>query len=166
MSAAKKLKPIDLDEQLLSEVVQGVTGVFADGFGLKVKLKSSYIGKNQIAVGDISGVVGMIQDEFEGNLILSFTNPVLFHILSIVYQRQFTEVEDVVKQGAAEIANMIYGQVKNRLNQRGHDLKMSLPNVVIGASHNIYSSAESPSLIANFQFEDKEFSLFITLHGF
>lgn len=165
MGAAEKLNPIILDERLLTEVVEGVRNVFKQGFGLDVQLKSHNIGKDHMAAGDISGVVGMSQDQFEGNLILSFPKPVLFFILSRVYGREFNGLEQVVKEGAAELANMVYGQIKNKLNSRGHDLKMSLPNVVIGQGHNIYSSSSCPTLVTVFGFEDKEFSLFITLQG-
>ena len=163
MSLATKLQRVSLDNTLLQDVVNSVTGVFADGFGIKVVLTGSRIGRNLDAIGDVSGVVGMIQDRIEGNLIISFNDSVIFSILGRVYGREFTAVDDTVKEGAAEMANMVYGHVKTRLNQRGHDLKMSLPNVVVGTQHNIKSTEDCSTMLATFEFEGIAFQVIVAV---
>ena len=163
MNTAAKLQRVSLDNTLLQDVVNSVTGVFADGFGIKVILTASRIGRNLDAIGDVSGVVGMIQDRIEGNLIISFNEPVIFSILGRVYSREFNVVDDTVKEGAAEMANMVYGHVKTRLNQRGHDLKMSLPNVVVGKQHNIKSTEDCSTMLATFEFEGMAFQVIVAV---
>ena len=163
MNAAMKTQRVSIDNTLVQDVVNSVTGVFADGFGIKVSLKSSRIGRNLDAVGDVSGVVGMIQDRVEGNLIISFNAQEIFSVLSRVYGHPFTAVDDTVKQGAAEMANMVYGHVKTRLNQRGHDLKMSLPNVIVGTQHSIKSTEDCSTMIATFEFEGRDFQVIVAV---
>jgi chemotaxis protein CheX len=163
MNAALKLQRVSIDHSLLQDVVNSVTGVFADGFGIKVGLKSSRIGRNLDATGDVSGVVGMIQDRIEGNLIICFNSAEIFSILARVYGHTFTAVDDTVKQGAAEMANMVYGHVKTRLNQRGHDLKMSLPNVIVGSQHSIRSTEDCSTMLAVFEFEGMSFQVIVAV---
>ena len=154
---------ISLDEQLLQDVINGVTGVFKEGFAIDVKYKSHQIARNQSVAGDVSGIVGLLQDRIEGNLVMCFSKSAIFQILGGVYQRQFTEIDGIVKEGAAEMTNMVYGRVKTCLNDRGHGLKMALPNVITGSSHQIASTADCKSLVATFSFDRHEFSVIIAL---
>ncbi|MBX3022418.1 MAG: chemotaxis protein CheX [Bdellovibrionales bacterium] len=164
MNAAANVLPILLDESLLQDVIKSVTGVFREGFGIQVKCVSHQIGRNATISSDISGMVGLTQDRLEGNLILAFPEASLYAILSQVYAREFKAIDRIVKEGAAEMANMVYGHMKASLNERGHGLRMSLPNVVIGHNHAILSTDNSRSLIAAFEFDKNKFHVIVALH--
>lgn len=156
--------PISLDEQLLNDVISSVTGVFREGFGIQVNCKSHHIGRNQAISGDVSGMVGLLQNRLEGNLIIAFDEPAIFAILSRVYARDFNAIDNVVREGAAEMANMVYGYVKSSLNGRGHGLQMALPTVVVGHDHRILSTDSSKSLVAAFEFDQHTFHVIVALH--
>src|SRR4051812_37471763 len=89
--------PIALDQQLIDEVVMSVKTVFTS-FGIAAECKSSKIGADRVTSGDVSGVVGIVQDQTDGNLILSFTRAVIFDILSRVYARDFDKIDGIVQQ--------------------------------------------------------------------
>lgn len=163
MSNLARQLPIFLDEQLLQDVINAVTAVLKDGFAIQVRFVNHHIGRNQSIAGDVSGVVGLVQDRIEGNLVMSFPRGAIFAILSRVYLREFEEIDAIVKDGAAEMTNMVYGHVKTRLNNRGHGLKMALPNVIIGPQHSIASTEDCKSLVATFTFEDQTFNVIIAV---
>ena len=159
--------PMSLEEPLLQEVEASVTTVFRDAFGINVQLVSSKkVESSQVYTGDVTGVVGLVQDSLEGNLIVSFGETVIFEVLSKVYGRKFTEIDSIVQEGAGELANMIFGQLKIRLNGRGHNLKMSLPSVVAGRRHRIQSAVSSSNLVALFGYDDKRFEVAVALQKF
>lgn len=134
-SAVKKIK---LDSQIISEIEESVIGVFNQFFGLGITLKESSETKiDHVCQGDVSGVIGIAQEQIEGTLIVSFPQDTITSVLSLVYKKELTTIDDSVRQGVGELTNMIYGQLKKALNERGHALQMAIPNVVIGRQHQV-----------------------------
>jgi chemotaxis protein CheX len=129
-------------------------------------VSSKKVESGQVYTGDVTGIVGLVQDSLEGNLIVSFGETLMFDVLSKVYGRTFTEIDNIVQEGAGELANMIFGQLKLRLNNRGHNLKMSLPNVIAGKSHRIQSAVSSSNLVALFGYGDQRFEVAVALQKF
>lgn len=164
MNALASVIPISLDQRLLDDVIASVATVFRDGFGVKVNCISHHIGTNQSITADVSGLVGLTQDHLEGNLVMAFPESSIYALLSRVYARDFHTIDRVVQEGAAELANMVYGHVKMAMNGRGHGLKMTLPTVVVGHQHSILSADSSRALIAAFEFDSNRFHVVIGLH--
>ena len=138
MSAAQKHLVVIVDNLLKDEVAESVIEIFKSAFGINVKLESFLKLKQYGLHGDVSAMVGMVQESIDGNLAISFLLPVISRILSNLYKTEFPAVDEDVRQGTAELANMIYGRLKVRLNGRGYDLQMSLPSVITGPGHLIY----------------------------
>ncbi len=144
--------PMSLEEPLLQEVESSVKTVFRDAFGINVQLVSSRkVESSQVYTGDVTGIVGQ---------------SLIFEVLAKVYGRSFSEIDDIVQEGAGELANMIFGQLKLRLNGRGHALKMSLPSVIAGRNHRIQSAVSSSNLVALFGYDDKRFEVAVALQKF
>lgn len=165
MGAAKKLPVLIINDLLRDEVTQCVQEIFKSGFGIDVKLDSFQKVRKYALVGDASGIVGMVQDELEGNLAISFHLPVIARVFARLYPGQIQSINEDVRQGVAEIANMVYGQLKVRLNGRGHDLKMALPNFITGAGHAIHQGPSGDIGVLKFKFEnDFIFEVVISCH--
>lgn len=163
MNVQRKFPSLEINEILEEEIKESVINVFAQTFGAKVEAVSSRRGS--VVVADVSGVVGMVQEELEGNLIIAFSKESISKILSKVYGHTFDSVNSTVQQGAAELTNMVYGQLKLRLNERGYGLKMALPNVIIGPDHNILQMSDKQSLLIDFKFDDdSNFCLVLALN--
>ncbi len=52
--------------------------------------------------------------------------------------------------GAGEITNMIFGQAKIILNEKGYGIKTALPSVVTGKDHNLLSITKGPVVTVPF----------------
>ena len=165
MGAAKKLPVLVINNLLRDEVTDCVRDIFKSGFKIDVQLDSFQKVKQYALVGDASGLVGMVQDELEGNLAISFHLPVIARVFAQLYPGQIQTVNEDVRQGVAEIANMVYGQLKVRLNARGYDLKMALPNFITGAGHAIHQGPSGDIGVLKFKFEDEYiFEVVISCH--
>jgi chemotaxis protein CheX len=55
------------------------------------------------------------------------------------------------QDGAAEIINIIFGQTKAVLNQRGYRLERAIPSVMRGKGHKIYQNTKIPVLLVPFR---------------
>ncbi len=92
---------------------------------------------------DISGIVGVMQDSLEGTFSLSFKLDTIFHILSGVYRREITKIDDISIDSVGELTNIVYGMLKQQLNEVGFQFKMCLPVVVVGPNHLVFSPMSS-----------------------
>ena len=165
MGAAEKLKPLQITDSLIDTIVNSTCMVFETTFGLSAKLREKKIVKRPFAQGDISGTVGLVQNHQEGNLVLSFPKETLFHILYQIYQIEFDELNKSAQDATAEVTNMIYGQIKVRLNENGHSLQMALPNIVLSDNHEIFQCTNCDGCSLDFAIEDDHnFSITLTLN--
>ncbi|PWU22009.1 MAG: hypothetical protein C5B49_01680 [Bdellovibrio sp.] len=165
MGAAQKLPSLQTDPLLKDELTESVIDIFKSAFDLDVRLVSFIKCNGYDLVGDVSGLVGMVQESIEGNLVISFSLPVISRVFSKLYPSEFTTVTDDVRQGCAELANMIYGRLKVQLNGRGFDLKMCLPSVVTGPGHRVHQNPAEVTVL-KFEFENKySFEVVISCHN-
>src|SRR4051794_7981729 len=104
MGAAHKHPVVTVDNLLRDEVTESVIEIFKLGFGIDVKLESFVKVDEHGLVGDVSALVGMVQESIDGNLAISFSLPVISRILSNLYKTDFPKVDEDVCQGTAELA--------------------------------------------------------------
>ena len=82
--------------------------------------------------GDISGVIGLVSDHFNGTVIISFPEQTYCKIISKMLGEEFKELSPDIQDGAAEITNMIFGKAKVILNEKGYGIQMAIPTVISG----------------------------------
>ena len=159
-------RPLVLDEELAQEIIRGVQKTFVDMFRTQVTPGAHRFGDDLTVAGDVSGMVGMVQDKVEGTTAVSFEKSAICGILSTLYEKSFEEIEKPVRDGVGEITNIIYCLIKRYLNARGHRLKMAIPNVVLGKDHNITSMHENGrSLLIPFTAPKGRFYILVTLQS-
>lgn len=101
---------------------------------------------------NISGTVAFLQREFEGTLSIGFSKDSALNIFRNFYQDEFNSIDDVrITEGVAELANVIHGLVKERLNLGGSDYQMCLPVVVIGRNHAVFTNPTWSAISIKFE---------------
>lgn len=152
-----------LDETLVKCAVDGVVNAFSNLFGVTPKVGAHSVRNDFVSQGDISGILGMIQERIEATLVVSFQKNTIFSLLEKMYGNPFKEMDNSVKQGVGELTNIIYAGMKKDLNEKGHKFKMSIPTVVIGANHSVYNIHNGKTLIIPFGTDSGDFFVEITL---
>ncbi|HTL12628.1 MAG TPA: chemotaxis protein CheX [Bdellovibrionota bacterium] len=102
---------------------------------------------------DIGSVVGLIGTAFSGTLIMAYPQQTYLKIMSKMLGETFTSVSPAIRDGAAEILNMVLGQAKMSLNEKGYGIKQAIPTVVQGKDISIFSASNQPSVIVPFECE-------------
>lgn len=165
MRAEKQANRLSLDERLVERVSEGVSRAFSSTFGIATKVGAYSIASDHSSKGDISGLVGLVQDEMEGTLTISFRKDTICPILSRIYGVEFDEINDSVREGVGEITNMVYCLIKTGLNETGHSFKMAIPNVVYGKDHTVMKLHHGKTLVVPFSTEYGIFFVDITLQS-
>jgi chemotaxis protein CheX len=154
-----------LDERLAKEIVSAVSSAMRETFAVEVTPGPYEIGEGMVSlVGDVSGVIGMVQAHLEGTLTLCLTFETIRDILPQVVGKSVSITHEMAVDAVGEITNMIFGQIKSDLNARGYQLKLGIPCVVTGKGHFVSQFHRGRYMIVPFHLDGQLFQVYVALH--
>ncbi len=112
-------------------------------------------------VGAISGTIGITGTKFCGRLSLVFSTPIAEKFFRSMMMMDDTSPvnESEMKDAVGELANMVAGGAKARLQQNGMDFVISLPTVVTGKDHSLESPAGCTTMVVPITLFDGKFDM-------
>lgn len=105
------------------------------------------------ARGDVSGMIGLVGEELQGSLSITFEKELAFEIMNRMLGEKPAAVDEEVSDMVGEIANMVCGGAKLALADQGHEFGMATPIVVSGKDHSINHQVDGPKMIMPFTSE-------------
>ncbi len=90
---------------------------------------------NHCAKYFVSGVIGL-SGKTVGTVVLNFSEAVALRAASTMLMTETTVINEDVLDAVGELTNMVAGAAKAELE--GHQLQVSLPNVITGHNHEIH----------------------------
>lgn len=102
------------------------------------------------AGGDISGLIGMVGENIQGSLSISFEEGLVLKIMEKMLGERPEAINADVKDMVGEITNMICGGAKNELSQKGYEFGMATPMIVSGKNHTVNHQVDGKKLIMPF----------------
>ncbi len=112
---------------------------------------------DDVACGDVTGIIGMAGEKTKGSLAVSFTAPAICDIANRMLGEDVSEINETVTDLVGEITNMVTGGAKRILGERGYDFGMATPVVVSGKGHVITHKTKGPRILLPFSTEAGEF---------
>ena len=106
--------------------------------------------EEDIANGDVTGVIGMASQQVKGSLALTFTSAAIFDIAKRMLGEEVTDINHTVTDLVGEITNMVTGGAKRLLAEQGYDFDMAIPAVVTGKNHRISHKSNGMKIIIPF----------------
>lgn len=100
--------------------------------------------------GDISGVIGLVSEAFTGSVVITFPAATFLQVTSRMIGEECSEINDMIRDAAGEMTNIIFGQAKIVLNQRGYGIKTALPSVIAGHDHSVLPLTKGPRVVIPF----------------
>ena len=113
-------------------------------------LKPYLMNAEELLEIDISGTLKIVSPYFSGVIGVSFSNDIYKKILEQMVEEKVEEINSENQDGAAEIINIIYGNTKALLNDKGFEMKRAIPSVVRGHKHKITHDSKTPILLVPF----------------
>jgi len=115
-------------------------------FDVKAKEIQEINGKSEFtditACLDITGILGF-SGRRKGSLLVSLSKSIAFRAVGGMLGIEFTEIDADVRDGVSELVNIIAGGAKTKLQGKGVDFELSIPNTVIGKDHQIAAGAST-----------------------
>lgn len=153
-----------MDVRLINPFIDATLHVLETMASTKVQPGKPYLKKNQVARGDVSGVIGLT-GEAKGTISVSFTEKCILAIVSNMFGEEMKELNEEVKDAAGELSNMISGQARKKLDELGRKLHGAIPTVIMGKDHSISHMTTSPIIAIPFSTDNGDFTIEVCIEG-
>ncbi|WP_310598959.1 chemotaxis protein CheX [Desulfobulbus sp.] len=137
---------VELSDKLIESTIEIFTGMVM----MDISSAGEPVEKTGTHKKSITGMVGLAGTH-KGILAVHLPNEVALAVTSSFLGVDVGEINEDVQDAVGEIANMLGGNLKTILSDRGRDIQLSLPSTIFGDEYTFSSQAESDWLILPFQ---------------
>ena len=153
-----------LDVKIINPFINATLNVLETMAFIKSKAEKPYLKKDNVAKGDVSGIVGFT-GETNGAVFITFDESCIVKVVSNMFGEQLNEINDDIKDAVGELTNMISGQARKELEEIGKVFQGGIPSVVSGKNHEIKPMTKGPKIAIPFKTEFGSFTIEVALDG-
>ena len=147
-----------MDVNLINPFLEATLHVLQTIAGIDAEKGKPYLKKDNIAIGDVSGIIGLAGD-MNGIISVTFTEKCILHIVTGMFGDEVKELTEEIGDAVGEIANIISGQARQKLEAQGTNLQAAIPSVVIGKGHTISHLTKQPIIALPFSTKGGDFTV-------
>ena len=151
-----------MDVKLVNPFIDATLYVLETIASTRVRPGKPYLKKDQVARGDVTGVIGLT-GEAQGTISVSFSEKSILAIVSSMFGEEMKELNEEIQDAVGEISNMISGQARQKLEELGKSLKAAIPTVIMGKGHSITHITSQPIIAIPFDTDNGEFTIEVCL---
>jgi len=148
-----------MDVQFINPVLNAIKSTLLQMAGINNMSvgKPEVIKNYQQANGVVTGIMTMTGDKAVASIALTFTESSILSIASKMLPDNHSSVNGLVGDLVGELANIVMGDAKRQLEEKGLNFQMALPIIVIGREHLIAHKANAPVIRVPFSTQAGEF---------
>jgi len=146
-----------MNVEFVNPFLEAVANVLSTMAGTAASPGRPLLKKDQQALGDVTGMIGLAGERSRGSLAITFSEPAIIRIASIMLGEEMKGLDDTVADVVGEITNMVTGGAKRILSERGYRFEMAIPSTIMGRNHAIYHKTNGPVIVVPFQMEGGRF---------
>ena len=113
--------------------------------------------QDAVALGEVTGIMTMNSPKVNGSFAITFTAPAIFDIVRRMLGEEINEINDVARDMAGEMTNMVVGGAKNLYVEQGYDFDMSTPSILMGKDHKVEHTCSGKTIVLPFAVDGREF---------
>lgn len=136
----------EINDKLIESTIEIFTGMVM----MEIAVAGMPLTKLGPLKKSITGMVGLAGTH-KGVLAVHFPQEVALAVTSNFLGMDVEEINDDVQDAIGEIANMLGGNLKTILSDRGKDIQLSLPSTIFGDEYAFSSQAEGDQVILPFK---------------
>lgn len=142
-----------MDAKFVNPFLSSLINVLLTMAQLEIKPEKPRIKKDEIARGDVSGLIGMVGPSTKGSFSVSFEKPLALEVMRRMLGESPSDINEEVTDMIGEITNMVTGGAKRILSEQGYDFDMATPVVVSGPGHTLSHKSDGLKILMPFSCE-------------
>lgn len=147
-----------MDVRLVNPFINATINVLETMAFVNVEAGKPYLKKDNVAVGDVSGVLGLT-GVANGTIAVTFEEKCILTVVSNMFGETMTILNNEISDAVGELTNMISGQARRELEEMGKVFKAAIPSVVTGRNHSITHYSDGPKIAIPFNTDNGEFTI-------
>ena len=151
-----------MDVTLINPFIEATVYVLSSLAFTNAHVGAPYLKTNNVASGDISGIVGLT-GQAKATISVSFSKKCILSIVSRMFGEQVREINDEVKDAVGEILNIVSGHGRKELEARGTSMKGAIPTIITGKNHTITHITTDSVIAVPFFTENGDFTFEVCL---
>jgi chemotaxis protein CheX len=108
-----------------------------------------FVKKDPTALGEFSAIIG-VTGEHKGSICVTFTREGAISVVQAMLGDDIDNLENDAVDTVGEIANMVSGQARAAIAEKGIVLQGSTPTIITGENHRITHMSKSPVMCIPF----------------
>ncbi len=153
-----------MDVKIINPFLEAAINVLKTMAMVEPKPGKAFLKKDQVAHGDITGIIGITGDA-QGSMSISFSEPCIKAIVQNLFGMPVEKINDEVKDAVGEITNMICGDARRRLEVDNINLQAGTPTIVAGANHSITHVNNGPRIAIPFSTDAGQFVIEVAFNS-
>ncbi len=149
---------MDLD----GKIIESAKEIFSTMIMMEIEVSKEESGDQLGLTDSISGIIGLAGMR-KGVLAIHLPKEVAMAITGNFLGMEVTEVNEDVEDAVGELANMLGGNVKTILSEKGRDIELSMPSTISGRHYDFQSTKEAERIAIPFDCEAGKFSVELQL---
>ncbi|MCM0755902.1 chemotaxis protein CheX [Desulfovibrio aminophilus] len=147
-----------MDVELAKPFIKAAINVISTMAFITPQADKPFVKKNNVAQGDVTGLVGLTGEK-NGSVSLSFSRDCAVAIVKSMLGDDIGDIMSDVRDAVGEITNMVSGQARAGLAEKGMVFQGSTPSVIMGDGHTISHMAKTPIMAIPFHTEHGGFTI-------
>lgn len=153
-----------MDTKLINPFINATLNVLETMAFTKPETGKPYLKKDDVAQGDVSGVIGFT-GETNGTVTITFNELCILKIVSNMFGEEMKEINSEIADAVGELTNMISGQARKELEELGKVYSGAIPSVISGKNHKLESMTKGPKIVIPFKTDTGSFTIEVALEG-
>jgi chemotaxis protein CheX len=138
--------------------IAAVNNILSTMANINPKVGKPFVKQDNNAPGDYSAIIG-VTGEHQGSISVTFTRAGAISVVQAMLGDSIEDIEQDVIDTVGEIANMVSGQARAAIAEKGVLLQGSTPTLVTGEKHKIIHMAKSPVMCIPFTIPEGAFTV-------
>jgi len=153
-----------MDAKLINPFINATLNVLETMASTKSEARKPYLKKDDVAQGDVSGVIGFT-GQTNGTVSVTFDESCILKIVSNMFGEEMKEINNDITDAVGEITNMISGQARKELEEIGKLFHGAIPSVISGKNHKLESMTKGPKIAIPFKTDSGSFIIVVCLES-
>ena len=140
-----------MDVKFINPVLQSMVSILKQMAQLEARPGKVQIKQDQNSLGEVTGMMRMDGKNIQGSIALSFSSAVIFELVKRMLRTEISDIDETAKDLTGELSNIVVGTSKTKLVEKGYDIDMSLPKIVVGEKAIINHDIQAPTVVLPFK---------------
>jgi chemotaxis protein CheX len=148
--------------ELREKIIETAQEIFSSMVMMNISAQEDDSAGPQPLVDSISGIIGLA-GTYKGVLAIHLPHHVAIAITSSFLGMDVATMNADVEDAVRELANMLGGNVKSILSEKGRDIDLSLPTTISGRHYDFHPTKEGERIVILFRCDTGQFTVELQL---